>query len=114
MLTLATRRTLPLALLGICLTNIALRADAADGPDHRLPLKKVMLFNSGVGFFEHNADVEGDAQVELKFNVDDINDLLKSMVLQDLDGGRISTVTYGSIDPITRATKTESAVIVRL
>ena len=29
--------------------------------------------------------------MELKFNVDDVNDLLKSMVLRDLDGGSIST-----------------------
>lgn len=71
-----------------------------------LPLKKVVLFNSGVGFFEHRAKVQGDAQVDLKFNVDDINDLLKSMVLQDEDGGRISTVTYGSMDPITKTLRT--------
>ncbi|MEX0714186.1 MAG: hypothetical protein WD278_17765 [Pirellulales bacterium] len=72
----------------------------------QLPLKKVVLFNSGVGFFQHDAEVEGDAQVELKFNVEDINDLLKSMVLEDLGGGQISTVTYGSQDPITKTLKT--------
>ncbi|MEX2120659.1 MAG: hypothetical protein WD847_13785 [Pirellulales bacterium] len=75
-------------------------------PGSQLPLKKVVLFNSGVGFFQHDAEVEGDAQVELKFNVEDINDLLKSMVLEDLGGGRISTVTYGSQDPITKTLKT--------
>ncbi len=33
---------------------------AADkGP---LPLNKVVMFNSGVGFFEHRGQVEGDAQ----------------------------------------------------
>ena len=64
------------------------------------------MFNSGVGFFEHRGEVEGDAKVDLKFNVDDINDLLKSMVLQDLGGGQISTVTYGSNDPITKTLKT--------
>jgi hypothetical protein len=44
----------------------------------------------------------------MKFNVKDINDLLKSMVLQDLGGGRISTVSYGSKEPITRALGTFS------
>jgi hypothetical protein len=72
----------------------------------KVPLKRIVLFNSGVGFFEHGAEVEGDAQVELKFNVENINDLLKSMVLEDLGGGRISTVTYGSQDPITKTLKT--------
>ena len=72
---------------------------ADEKPAGSVPLKKVVLFSSGVGFFEHAAEVEGDAQVDLKFNVDDINDLLKSMVLQDLGGGRISTVSYGSQGP---------------
>ena len=80
---------------------------AADEPSTaELPVTRVVLFNSGVGFFEHRAEVDGDAKVELKFNVDDINDLLKSMVLQDLGGGKISTVTYGSRDPITKTLKT--------
>jgi hypothetical protein len=73
-----------------------------------LPVKRVVMFSSGVAFFEHQGEVEGDAQVDLKFNVDDINDLLKSMVLQDLGGGRISTVSYGSKDPITRTLRTFS------
>lgn len=71
-----------------------------------LPLSKVVLFNSGVGFFEHYSEVEGDAQVDLKFNVENINDLLKSMVLQDGGGGRIAPITYGSKDPITKTLKT--------
>jgi hypothetical protein len=71
-----------------------------------LPLKKVVMFSAGVGFYEHRGDVEGDSQVNMKFNVKDINDLLKSMVLQDLGGGRISTVTYGSKDPITKTLQT--------
>ncbi len=81
----------------------------ADGPQKTtLPLKKVVLFSSGVGFFELYGQVDGDATVEMKFNVDDINDLLKSMVVQDLDGGQVSTVTYGSKDPITKTLKSFS------
>jgi hypothetical protein len=77
-----------------------IRAADAKGPE--LPLKKVVMFSSGVGYFERRGDVEGNAKVELKFNVRDINDLLKSLVLQDMGGGQISTVTYASKDPITR------------
>jgi hypothetical protein len=69
---------------------------------NKLPVKRVALFNSGVGYFEHRGKVTGDATVDLKFNVDDVNDLLKSMVLEDFNGGQISTVTYGSRDPITK------------
>jgi hypothetical protein len=70
-----------------------------------LPLKRVVLFNSGVGFFEHGGQVEGNADVQLKFNIEDINDLLKSMVVEDLGGGQISTVSYGSKDPISKTLK---------
>jgi hypothetical protein len=70
-----------------------------------LPLKRVVLFNSGVGFFEHGGQVEDNADVQLKFNVEDVNDLLKSMVVEDLGGGQISTVSYGSKDPISKTLK---------
>ncbi len=73
-----------------------------------IPVKRVVMFSSGVAFFEHAGQVEGNAQVDLKFNVKDINDLLKSMVLQDQSGGKVSTVTYGSKDPITRTLATFS------
>ena len=73
-----------------------------------LPLVKVVLFNAGVGYFEHEGTVEGDARVELTFNTDDVNDLLKSMVVRDLDGGQVSSVTYASKDPVTKTLKTFS------
>src|SRR6188768_3908752 len=104
------RSSFKFALVGVILTANAL-AQAADDdkkamPADQLPLQKLVMFNAGVGFFEHRGQVEGSAQVELKFKVDEINDLLKSMVLQDLGGGQISTVTYGSKDPITRTLQT--------
>jgi len=70
-----------------------------------MALKKVVLFSSGVGFFEHNGQVTDDAQVDMKFKTDDINDLLKSLVVQDLGGGQVSTVSYGSKDPISKTLK---------
>jgi len=74
--------------------------------DAEVTIKRVVLFNSGVGYIEHAGKVTGDASVDLKFDVGNVNDLLKSMVLRDLDGGQISTVTYGSRDPITRTLQT--------
>lgn len=71
-----------------------------------IPLKRVVMFSSGVAFFERGGEVTGKSTVDLKFNVRDINDLLKSMVLQDLGGGKISTVSYGSKDPLTRTLQT--------
>ncbi len=77
-----------------------------DQGDSALPLNKVVMFNSGVGYFEHRGDVDGNTKIDLRFRVEDINDLLKSMILEDRGGGKISTVTYGSRDPITKTLKT--------
>ncbi len=107
---LASRRTLVfataalLAVISHVQAQEAARADAQ--AKESLPLNRVVMFNSGVGYFEHKGDVDGDALVELQFNVDDINDLLKSMILEDRGGGTISTVTYGSKDPITKTLQT--------
>ena len=71
-------------------------------PAVSLPLTRVVLFNSGVGYFSRSGEVEGDARVDLTFPESDINDLLKSMVLEDFNKGRISAVSYDSREPIAR------------
>ncbi len=71
----------------------------------KLPVTEIILYSSGVGYFQRDGKVEGNAKVDLRFKVDDINDLLKSMVVQDLDGGQVSAVTYGSRDPLTKTLK---------
>jgi hypothetical protein len=65
----------------------------------------VVLFSSGVGYFQREGTVEGNTRVDLSFPVQDINDLLKSMVVRDLDGGVISTVSYDSNAPVERTLK---------
>ena len=79
---------------------------AASAAEPALPLEKVVLFTSGVGFFQHTGKVDGDARVEMSFKSDHINDLLKSMVLEDLGGGTVSAVSYASRDPITKTLET--------
>ena len=71
-------------------------------PAVNLPITRVVLFNSGVGYFSRSGEVEGDARVDLSFQETDINDLLKSMVLEDFNGGRIAAVSYDSREPISR------------
>ena len=81
-----------------------LKAEAADrsAASTALPLSEVILYSSGVGYFQRDGEVNGRAKIDLRFKVDDINDLLKSMVVQDLGGGRIASVAYGSRDPLTK------------
>ncbi len=67
-----------------------------------LPLSKIVLYSSGVGYFQHDGTVRDRAQVHFNFNASQVNDLLKSLVVQDFSGGTISAVTYGSRDPVTK------------
>jgi hypothetical protein len=95
-----------LAGLGLAAARWLDAAPAGQGdpkPATTLPVSQVVLFNSGVGYFARSGEVEGDARVDLTFRESDINDLLKSMTLQDLDGGRVAAVSYDSREPASRA-----------
>src|SRR5690348_4909927 len=80
-------------------------AGAPDPEAARLPVKRAVLFSSGVGQFVREGEVEGDARVDLSFPVGDINDLIKSLVLQDLGGGLVAAVAYDSHDPVEKTLK---------
>jgi hypothetical protein len=67
-----------------------------------LPISKVVLYSSGVGYFQHDGVLDGQQTLDLAFRLDQINDVLKSLVVQDLGKGAVSMVTYGSRDPVTR------------
>ena len=67
-----------------------------------LPLSKISLYSSGVGYFQHDGTVNNRTQLDLRLHTNQINDMLKSLVVQDFGGGRVSTVTYGSRDPVTK------------
>ncbi|HBI46380.1 MAG TPA: DUF4139 domain-containing protein [Planctomycetales bacterium] len=66
----------------------------------QLPIGQVVLFSSGVGYFQREGQIDGDARVDLSFPTQDINDLIKSMVLRDMDGGHVSAVSYDSNAPV--------------
>src|SRR5438105_4963192 len=69
-------------------------ADAAD-----LALKRVMLSSGGVGLYEYEAEVEGDATVELRAPLDQVDDILKSLVVFD-DRGGVGGLDLPSREPL--------------
>lgn len=85
-------------------TDSVARAESAPGEPGRatLPLSTVVLYSSGVGYFQHDGEVQGRARLDLSFRTEAINDLLKSLVVQDFGGGRISTVRFDSRDPLAK------------
>lgn len=65
-----------------------------------LPIRKVVLYKHGVGYFERHGEFDGDAAVSLHFKAAEMNDVLKSLTTLDLDGGLISSVSYESTKPL--------------
>ena len=91
-------------LTAVCIIAVSVIAATADNPAD-LNVTRVALFNSGVGYFECTSDITGNATAELKFRTDQINDILKSLVVQDFGGGTIGAVSYASHDPIEKTLK---------
>ena len=89
----------------VALTLVASGLSHVSSAEPTLPLEKVVLFTSGVGYFQHAGEVTDDTSVEMTFKAEEVNDLLKSMVVEDA-GGAASTVSYASRDPITKTLDT--------
>src|SRR5450755_2958652 len=68
----------------------------------KLPVRRVVLYKNGVGYFEHLGHVRGTQDVHIDFTSAQLNDVLKSLTVLDLDGGRISGVDYNSEAPLAR------------
>lgn len=72
----------------------------AAAPAADLPISRVVLFSSGVGYFERSGGVDGGSEVRLMFKTEDINDILKSLVVL---GPKQASVTYAARDPVAKA-----------
>src|SRR5215467_6942787 len=81
------------------LAILLLAAGAAQG---QLPVKRVVLYKNGVGYFEHLGQVRGNQDVTIPFTSGQLNDVLKSLTVLDQGGGRITGVAYGSSAPVER------------
>ncbi|UYV13929.1 MAG: hypothetical protein NCW75_06475 [Phycisphaera sp.] len=96
----ATRTCLSLALFA----GLAMPASLALGQDEAqdLPITAITLYRSGVGSFERVGEINGDANVYLRVDQGQLNDLLKSLVVLDGGGGTVGAISYGSREPIER------------
>src|SRR5258708_32224648 len=85
--------------LGTVCVLFSMIAVAQDRP---LPVKRVVLYKNGVGYFEHLGAVHDKQDVAISFTSGQLNDVLKSLTVLDLNGGRIAGVEYGSSAPLDR------------
>lgn len=101
-----TPRLIATLLLGLVSSRFAAAQTSVAAPaTAQVPVTKVVLFSSGVGYFEHSGSVTGNSSTQLRFKTSQINDILKSLVLQDQDGGRVGAITYPSQDPLAKTLK---------
>ncbi len=80
----------------------AVPAYAEDTRTARLPVRRVVLYKNGIGYFEHVGRVRGDQEVTIDFTSAQLNDVLKSLTALDLGGGRVTGVSYNSDAPLAR------------
>jgi len=74
-------------------------AEGASEPG-RLPVKRVVLYKNGVGYFEHSSRVRGTQELNIDFTTAQLNDVLNSLTVVDLGKGRITGVRFNSVAPL--------------
>jgi hypothetical protein len=73
-----------------------------------LPVREMVLYKHGVGFFVRQGAVDGQ-QTQLTFRKDEINDVLKSLAVFDQSGGQVLGIHYQT--PMDRAARLASSSI---
>ncbi len=64
-----------------------------------LPVKEVILYKHGVGYFERSGELRAGEAARLDFKASEMNDVLKSLTLQ---GAKVSGLRYDSSEPLER------------
>lgn len=84
---------------GSLTTSLMMSSTLAHAAAGDLELKRVMLSSGGVGYFEYEADVSGSAQLDFNVKLDQVNDVLKSLVVYD-DEGQVGEITLPGQEPL--------------
>ncbi|CAN5747455.1 hypothetical protein BH18ACI5_BH18ACI5_05420 [soil metagenome] len=71
-------------------------------PAETMPVRRVVLYKTGVGYFEHLGTVRGKQAVTIRFTSAQLNDALKSLTAIDLDKGQVTGISYNSVAPLER------------
>jgi hypothetical protein len=78
-------------------------APAAQAPaaaSATLPVRRVVLYKTGVGYFEHLGNVRNRQDVAIRFTSAQLNDVLKSLTTIDMGNGQVTGISYNSIAPM--------------
>ncbi len=67
-----------------------------------LPVRRVVLYKHGVGYFERSGELRPGEAARLDFKASEMDDMLKSLTISDTTGNKISGVRYDSSEPLSR------------
>jgi hypothetical protein len=67
-----------------------------DKKNNSIPLKRVALYKHGIGYFERQGKFKGPGEIELMCGPDEVDDMLKSLLVLSTGGQTISAITYES------------------
>src|SRR5580698_2502908 len=84
-------KSAPLIASLLCLTQAA-----------ELPVREVILFKHGVGFFSRSGELKAGDTARLDFKAADMNDVLKSLTVEEKGGGKVVGLRYDSSEPLER------------
>lgn len=65
-----------------------------------LPVRKVILYKHGIGYFERGGEIPAGQSARLDFKASEMNDVLKSLTIFDLTGNSVAGVRYDSSLPL--------------
>ncbi|MGD0132528.1 MAG: DUF4139 domain-containing protein [Bryobacteraceae bacterium] len=85
------RRILPL---------LAVFVSAAMAAD--IPIREVILYKSGVGYFERGGRLGPGESARLDFKASDMNDVLKSLTVSGQNGAKVTGLRYDSSEPLSQ------------
>ncbi|MBL8837801.1 MAG: DUF4139 domain-containing protein, partial [Alphaproteobacteria bacterium] len=86
----------------LVLTLVVLVATTAAAAAQTLTLKRIVLSQGGVGYFEFETEVTGNAELALPVRLDQVDDVLKSIVVFD-DRGNVGGVRLPGQEPLSQA-----------
>jgi len=65
-----------------------------------LPVRQVVLYKHGVGYFERSGELAPGESARLDFKASEMDDVLKSLTVEEKGGGKISGLRYDSSEPL--------------
>jgi hypothetical protein len=77
-------------------------AQAPAAAPEPMPVRRVVLYKTGVGYFEHLGEVRNNQDITIRFTSAQLNDVLKSLTAIDLGKGQVTGISYNSVAPLER------------